>query len=163
MIDRTLKLSPHFTLGELIPEDCDFVPAEVMVNLEVLATELLEPIRLHYGRSVMIHSGYRPPKHNAAVGGVLSSDHPAGRAADFHVTGNDDITWQTSTLSAFVWIRENLKGRFGQVILEDHRKRLKKPGKLWVHVSTPSVRHPGANDVNAVLLSSAPGEYTALA
>ncbi len=159
MIDRKLRLSPHFTLGELIPADCTHVPADVLVNLEVLATELLENIRVHFGRPVRVHSGYRPPGKNAAVGGVPSSDHPAGRAADFHVDGNDDSPWEESTISAFEYIRNHLKGQYGQVILEDHREHLGRPGKLWVHVSIPSPKHPGTADHNAILISFSPGHY----
>ncbi len=160
MIDRKLRLSPHFTLGELIPADCDHVPADVLVNLEILATELLEDVRNHFERPVRVHSGYRPPAKNAAVGGVKSSDHPAGRAADFHVAANADSTWEESTIAAFEYIRKELQGQYGQVILEDHRDHLNKPGKLWVHVSIPSPRHPGTSDPNSTLISLSPGHYS---
>lgn len=38
-------------------------------------------------RMVVISSWYRPPEVNTEVGGSVTSDHPQGLAADFHVTG----------------------------------------------------------------------------
>lgn len=48
------------------------------------------------GRPVIISSGIRCPKHNAAVGGVYNSHHLEGTAADFAVSGwRSDTTMQT--------------------------------------------------------------------
>ena len=48
---------------------------------------LLQKIRDHFGRPVVITSGYRTAAHNAAVGGAKSSQHLLGRAADIQVAG----------------------------------------------------------------------------
>lgn len=45
--------------------------------------KLLQELREKYNDSITITSGYRCPAHNAAVGGVPSSAHQAGLAADF--------------------------------------------------------------------------------
>jgi hypothetical protein len=163
MIDRTLKLTPNFRLSELVPKDCEDVPPWILGELTDLCTELLEPVRFKFG-PLVIHDAYRTPEANAAASGVVSSDHLDGRAADFHVTGNIDRNWQEQTTEAFHWIREHLLGRFGQVILEDHRKSLNDQGKLWIHIAMPSSKHPGTSgDVNSILVSLVPNQYMALA
>lgn len=162
-MDRKQKLSRHFDLGEFVPKDVDDCPAWIASSLQDLCTDLLEPIRNKMGGALIIHSGWRPPDKNRSVGGVSDSDHVNGRAADFHVTGNADKSWIERTNEAFHWARETLNGRYGQIILEDHRKFLGDPGKLWVHIASPSVKHPGTGrDVNAVLVSLEPKKYTQL-
>lgn len=160
MIDRKQKLSAHFTLGELMPQDCDFIPPWIEGELTDLCIELLEPVRQHFKVAVIIHDAYRPVEHNSRVGGVESSDHLNGKAADFHLAGSFDEPWDRMTLKAFEWMREGLSGRYGQLILEDHRKSLEDSGKLWIHVSTPSGKHPGTgHDANAILVSLVPKKY----
>lgn len=156
------KLSPHFALAEFLPPGVDEenVPTEVLVNLELLVEEILEPLRSRLSMPVVIHSGYRPPEYNARVGGKPHSDHQLGNACDFHCPAAFGRTWQQSTLYAFNWIRTQLDGRFGQLILEDHRIFRGSPTKLWVHVSNPTHAHPGTpDDVNRLLISSDPDHY----
>ena len=130
-----------------------------MGELSDLCAELLEPLRSKFG-PLVIHDAYRPSELNDRVGGVTSSDHLSGRAADFHVTGNLDRAWQEQTVEAFHWARQHLQGRFGQIILEDHRKALSNTAKLWVHISMPSEKHPGTSqDQNSVLVSMEPKRY----
>ena len=160
MIDRGLLLSPHFALGELIPADCDFVPADVAANLEALCAALELP-RVYMNLPFAIHhnGGYRPPPVNAGAGGVKDSDHLYGRAADFNVSAGHGMTWQANTKAAFLWCARELRGRYGQLILEDQREALADPGKLWVHYALPSTKHPGTGDASALLYSPAPGKY----
>lgn len=160
MSDREQKLSPNFKLGEFVPEGQD-CPPWIVSELQDVCTELLEPIRRHMGGSLIIHSGWRPAEKNAATPGASNtSDHVNGRAADFHVTGNADKPWFERTIESFHWARETLSGKYGQIILEDHRKALDNPAKLWVHIASPSVKHPGTGkDPSAVLTSSEPKQY----
>ena len=161
-LDRTQRLSPHFLLRELIPKDCTEVPPWILGELSDLCAELLEPIRVKFG-PLVIHDAYRLSELNDRVGGVTSSDHLNGRAADFHVTGNLDRSWQEQTIEAFHWARSHLQGRFGQIILEDHRLALTNQAKLWVHIAMPSAKHPGTSrDMNSVLVSMEPKRYVAL-
>lgn len=158
------RLSEHFTLDELVPTGTaeSAVPMDVAFHLAKLATTLLEPVRGRFGLPVRVHSGWRPPARNAAAGGVKASDHLTGRAADFHVVDGNGQTWEANTIAAFEYLRTDMAGAFGQLILEDHRVFLANPGKLWVHVAIPSPKHPGdGTDPNAVLLSSRPGHYEA--
>lgn len=89
-----MKLSAHFSLAELtasakaaaLGDDNTPTPAH-MANLKVLAAGLEEVRRVCGGRPMTITSGYRNPRVNRAVGGVPTSAHALGLAADFFVPG----------------------------------------------------------------------------
>ena len=48
---------------------------------------VLQAIRDHFGKPVVINSGYRTEAKNKAVGGAAQSQHKYGRAADIRVDG----------------------------------------------------------------------------
>lgn len=48
---------------------------------------VLDDVREHFGVPVVITSGHRCAKHNAAVGGAKESQHVLGTAADIKVSG----------------------------------------------------------------------------
>jgi zinc D-Ala-D-Ala carboxypeptidase len=59
-------------------------PLSVIGNLQVLSSQLLQPIRDVYGSPIFITSGYRSRQLNAIIPGASpSSDHLTGSAADF--------------------------------------------------------------------------------
>lgn len=157
------RLSPHFALGEFLPRSMreQDVPEAVLLHLAKLAESILEPVRERFGLTVWVNSGFRPPALNALTpGSSRTSDHTVGRAADFYVVAGNGESWQANTLAAFEFIRTDLAGVFGQLILEDHRDATGIPGKLWVHVAIPSPRHPGdGTDADAVLYSYYPQQY----
>lgn len=79
-------LSKHFSSSEFKCRCCgqlhpsgDKPPAQLI--------DFLETIREHFGKPVHINSGYRCPKHNAAVGGASRSLHMAGLASDLWIEG----------------------------------------------------------------------------
>lgn len=55
---------------------------EVCKSLTALIEKVLDPLREAYGKPIIVSSGYRCPKLNAAVGGSASSQHVKGEAAD---------------------------------------------------------------------------------
>lgn len=90
-------LSEHFTLDEMTRSQTatekriDNTPPEAAVcNLKILCTQVLEPVRAKIGRPIVITSGYRCAKLNAAVGGVLKSYHTKGMAADIRIDNLKD-------------------------------------------------------------------------
>ena len=54
----------------------------VVRNLERLVSRVLDPLREAWGSSIIVTSGYRCPELNARVGGVKTSYHLRGMAAD---------------------------------------------------------------------------------
>lgn len=86
------QISKDFTLEEFISSPTahrlriDNSPSEeVVANITALVTKLLQPLRTLYGKPIVINSGYRSPALNEAVGGVPTSDHQRGCAADCKV------------------------------------------------------------------------------
>lgn len=51
-------------------------------SIKALVDEVLQPLRTVWGKSLIINSGYRCPELNKAVGGVPTSQHVKGEAAD---------------------------------------------------------------------------------
>lgn len=88
-----MNLSTHFTLEELITSQwavrngVDNTPGpQELANLKRLA-QALEVVRYTLGAPVVVTSGYRNQIVNRAVGGVSSSFHTLGLAADFICPG----------------------------------------------------------------------------
>ena len=67
---------------------------EVRDNIKALVDNVLQPLRDAWGEPLAINSGYRCPEVNKAVGGVPTSQHTKGEAADvcpFGRNGHGDI------------------------------------------------------------------------
>lgn len=86
-----MQLSEHFSLAELttseiaVRKGLDNLPTGIELdNLSRLA-EKLEEVRKVIGKPIMINSAFRSIEVNAAVGGVKSSQHCLGCAADIRV------------------------------------------------------------------------------
>ena len=106
----------YFTIPELsrstyaTRHGIDNTPTQaVKLALIDLIDNVLVPVRQHYGKPVLVTSGYRSPKVNRAIGGSATSDHCYGRAADFTVSGH-------SNMEVCEWIEANLE--FKQLIYE---------------------------------------------
>ena len=87
-----LRLSPHFSLFEMTATNrkVENTPTiEAIVNLCRLCNEVLEPARKKYGHPIRVTSGYRCPKLNDLVGGVKTSRHLTGQAADLRVESKE--------------------------------------------------------------------------
>jgi hypothetical protein len=126
-----MKLTPHFSLAELTASSTaarlglDNTPPQELLPPLILTAEMLERIRSTLGCPVIVTSGYRGPALNRAVGGVTSSDHTRGRAADIVAPGYGSPYQVAKTLAPLVSVLG-----IGQLILEGIN------GKRWVHVST---------------------------
>lgn len=55
---------------------------DVRDSIKALVDEVLQPLRDAWGKPLKINSGYRCPELNRVVGGVESSQHTKGEAAD---------------------------------------------------------------------------------
>ena len=84
-----MQLTEHFTYEEMtysetaIRKNYNNTPDNTARNnLVVLCSHLLEPLRSIFNVPIKINSGYRSLQVNAAVGGVDTSQHTKGQAAD---------------------------------------------------------------------------------
>ncbi len=85
-----MQLSEHFTLAELTTTNTglDNEPnKEVVMNLKRLVTTVLEPLRVHIDKPLIVNSGYRSQAVNMKVGGSKTSAHMNGLAADIRAEG----------------------------------------------------------------------------
>lgn len=81
-----MKLTNNFNLSEFRSKDGAEFPANVIINIRELATNL-QVLRDHLGVSISISSAYRSPAHNAKIGGAKNSKHITGMASDIKVRG----------------------------------------------------------------------------
>ena len=126
-----MKLSANFTLSELtksqtaVRKNIKNEPSTAHVeNLIHLAETVLQPIRDHFGKPVVISSGYRSPELCEAIGSSSKSQHARGEAADFEIMGVDNM-------QLAMWINKNTD--FDQLILEFYEPG--DPNSGWVHCS----------------------------
>lgn len=68
-----------------IPTDEELL--KVLININALVNNVLDPLRAMIGRPIIITSGYRSRQVNELVGGSNTSQHLLGQAADIHVQG----------------------------------------------------------------------------
>ena len=132
-----MKLSKNFTLEELVfsitalNNGWNNTPnAEAKAALKKLAVEVLQPIRNAWGKPIHVTSGYRCPRLNAAVGGVKTSQHLLGQAADIQAIPMEDNNKLFALIKSMI---DSGKLNIGQCIWEYGSKTWPK----WVHVSLP--------------------------
>lgn len=85
-----MNLTLHFTLEEMTFSEAgarlaiDNTPnAIVLANLKLVAARMERIRTLLDDKPIVVHSGYRAPAINKAVGGVATSAHCLGLACDF--------------------------------------------------------------------------------
>ena len=128
-----MKISKHLSLAEVVRSESakragisNMPTDEHLDNFKVLAKEVFEPIREHFGVPIHISSGYRSKELNKIVKGSKTSDHCYGKAIDIDMDGSSS---NVTNNDIFNYIKDNLK--FKQLIAEYPVN-----GKLsWVHVS----------------------------
>lgn len=127
MKEVSIKLSEHFTLGELCKTKTGIenVPNKVQVeNLKRLC-QWLEHLRIKRNEPIFINSGYRSPLVNKAVGGATNSNHLTGCAVDIHVTRMEQLIRYAAIL---LDISDERQEDFDELLLERSPK-----GTYWLH------------------------------
>jgi len=129
-----MQLSEHFELAEFIQSSTakragiSNMPTDAhLENIKLLCEKVLEPIRVHFARPIILSSGYRSAALNKAVGGSSSSQHCSGEAADIDMDGTN-----VTNAQIFNYIKDNLE--FDQLIWEFGTTT----NPDWVHVSYES-------------------------
>ena len=130
-----MQLSKHFELAEFTRSSTakrrgiSNAPTEAHIeNMKLLCSKVLEPIREHFARPIILSSGYRSAALNAATPGASStSQHSSGEAADIDMDGTNITNAQI-----FNYIKDTLD--FDQLIWEFGT--VSNPD--WVHVSYES-------------------------
>ena len=129
-----MKLTANITLDELCKSQVSERkginnnpnPAQIE-NIKALAVNVLQPIRSHFDKPLIISSGFRCAELCIAIGSSINSQHVAddgAAAADFEIPGVDN-------LDLAIWIKNNLE--IDQGILEFYREG--EPTSGWIHCS----------------------------
>lgn len=125
------KLTPHFSLEELTTTKTGLsnIPNVSQTHqLHNLCRDILEPLRDKIGQPIIINSAFRSSAVNRAVGGVSTSQHLLGQAADIHSSVQTSCIW-----NAIKSLVLNGSLNIGQCIW--YRK------SNFIHVSLPSRTH----------------------
>lgn len=127
------QFTKNFSYDELIASatakrlGLDNTPTlEEKEKLRQLAEDILQPIRDAWKSPIVVTSGYRSEEVNKAVGGVKTSQHRLGEAADIKVGGKE----RNRKLFNFIY-KLISKGdiKVGQLIDEYSYS--------WIHISLP--------------------------
>ena len=97
---------------------------EQLKNMETLAKEIFEPLRIYVGGPIKINSFFRSADLNKAIGGSTTSQHCKGQAMDI-----DDTFGKATNAEMYHFIKEHLD--FDQMIWEFGDD----DNPNWVHVS----------------------------
>ena len=129
-----MKLTANITLDELTKSQIaerkginNNPNPQQIENLKALAVNVLQPIRSHFDKPLIISSGFRCAELCLEIGSSINSQHVAddeSAAADFEIPGVDNRELAR-------WIRNNLE--VDQGILEFYRDG--EPTSGWIHCS----------------------------
>ena len=137
-INKSMKLSEHFTLGELCKTSYHTldgnIPSRVAIeNLRRICEEWLEDLRYTYNRlygderheiPIIINSGYRSEEVNMKCGGAKGSNHLTGCAVDIKCYGPEQMIRMAGIL---LDIADGTKRDFDELIQE------KRGSTYWIH------------------------------
>ena len=152
-INKDVKLSEHFTLGELCKTSYHTmdgnIPSHVAIeNLKNLCENWLEDLRYSYNTlyeggkeeiPLIITSGYRSEEVNRLCGGAKGSNHLTGCAVDIRCMGPEH---QIRMASVLLDIADGTKRDFDELILE------KRGTTRWIHFA---VRPPSQQNRRKIL------------
>lgn len=122
----------YFTLHELTRSSMaesyiikNIPSTDEIVALNALVDNILDPARTAIGQPIIVTSGYRCPELNKRVGGVATSQHTRGEAADITLKNRNNNLLLARTIYEL--------GTFDQLILESADRRATQCD--WIHVS----------------------------
>lgn len=131
LVNGDERLSKYFLLSEFVNSNVaarnninNSPNAEERKNMKDLCVNVLDPVREHFNRPVVLSSGFRSKELNTKVRGSKTSDHRFGCAADFEIKG-------ISNYEVAKWIEDNLE--YKQLILEFNEPS--QPNSGWIHCS----------------------------
>lgn len=129
-----MQLTEHFTQEEFERSSIaakyginNKMDNQSLKNAQALCIHILEPLRLHIGKPIIINSGYRCRDLNnhpllRRNGSAVFSQHCTGEAADLRIESRaQGQEWAE-------WINANCD--YDQIILEKNMT-----GSVWLHVS----------------------------
>ena len=128
-LNSNAKLSEHFKLGEMTkssshPEVYNIPSHEAIANLKRVCS-WLEVLRERYGKPIIINSGYRSPQLNKKIGGVPTSNHLTGCAADIRVANMEQLIRYAAIILEYA---DESKQDFDELLIEKNRY-----GAIWLH------------------------------
>jgi len=97
---------------------------EALMNMQIIAKKIFQPLRVYVGGPIKINSFYRSPKLNEKIGGSSKSQHCQGCAIDI-----DDTHGLKTNMQMYHWIKDYLN--FDQLIWEFGDD----DNPDWVHIS----------------------------
>ena len=128
-MNLTANVTKNFTLKELLQSNTadkykiseQYNPSDLVIhNLELLAKNVLQPLREGLGIPITLNCAYRCKRVNSLIpGSSTTSDHLTGSAADI------DLNNKELNKKVFDWIKNNCE--FKQLINEHDYS--------WIHVS----------------------------
>ena len=150
-INKQIKLSPHFNLGEMTKTKYQTkdrnIPSRVAIeNLKRICEEWLEDLRFSYNElygdrregvrregvsrndeeePIVINSGYRSAEVNRLCGGAKNSNHLTGCAVDIRCVGIEQAIRYASIL---LDISDGTKRDYDELLIERNKQ-----GRYWIH------------------------------
>lgn len=118
-----MKITEHFDSQEFEVTDLkeysnyNKLTPEALENVRALCLNVLEPLRKVWGEPLTINSGYRSDKLNRAVGGVPTSQHCKGMAADVCPSPRRNAKFSSRTIIDLAQKAINKGIKFDQMIL----------------------------------------------
>ena len=141
-----MNLTQHFTLEEMSHSDyadthgINNMPGQqAQQNLMMLCVLILEPLRTAIGQPIKINSAYRSKAVNLGVGGVSTSHHLLGLAADINFSNE-------TQLNAMIKALRNNKHL--DLALIERSKSSK-----WLHVQLPLTNHPPRHKISTIYVT----------
>ena len=153
-INKTIKLSEHYTLGEMTKTSTGMmnIPSRVSIENMKRVCGWLEALRARYNlryvspssdhpahpgtppnlggekdteEPIIISSGYRSPEVNRKVGGAATSNHLTGCAVDIRVYGIEQAMRYAVILMDYA---DETRQDYDELLIERNRS-----GRYWVH------------------------------